>query len=542
MPEDEARSELDMVADAWNLTFQGSEYRAYVHERLVIRKLHNPPQFMFESVFGTTHHQEIGVETLDKTDIDLIKRVKTEIIDLRAQAAAATLALEQIALGMPTRLRARVLHSVRINVAGLNRIALMDMTYELKEAAAVLVETNIHRSDILSSVADMIENILDHRTLTKNIDTFLNSGNGDKTLRRDALHLSYEVERLGKIWLTGQNLCDRILRRSLRAEEAMREGDITGCITCRRLRLNCSEERPICHNCANAERKCEGYDNEGWVSDKFPERNIETVNSKMDFTLREFESVRDRSNVIAELAFTRILKQRTGQNVLEMNKDDRETFLREIVLRHEPYFTSKPTRLNGQVLRLYLALRHLEWMATVDDQDQEIGRLFSHRYFDHLNKTMKKLESERTSRTRTKAKVKTRSRSMELDALDLERLLERIGLVIDTSYELDSEKGDAAETKPERKGRKAPKEGPFVFKKPQITTPTSALEPNISLAPGNVPSPPTAELKALAQQRSGKKSGLWKFPLKPRLKIPPAAQEAKTRPAAQPLDRPSEVQ
>jgi len=33
----------------------------------------------------------------------------------------------------------------------------------------------------------------------------------------------------------------------------------TGCLTCRRRRIKCGEERPICSNCVKSKRQCEGY-------------------------------------------------------------------------------------------------------------------------------------------------------------------------------------------------------------------------------------------------------------------------------------------
>ena len=33
----------------------------------------------------------------------------------------------------------------------------------------------------------------------------------------------------------------------------------TGCVTCRRLRIKCGEERPTCQNCIKSKRNCEGY-------------------------------------------------------------------------------------------------------------------------------------------------------------------------------------------------------------------------------------------------------------------------------------------
>ncbi|KAL0257065.1 hypothetical protein SLS55_007875 [Diplodia seriata] len=33
----------------------------------------------------------------------------------------------------------------------------------------------------------------------------------------------------------------------------------TGCLTCRRRRIKCGEERPICNNCVKSKRQCEGY-------------------------------------------------------------------------------------------------------------------------------------------------------------------------------------------------------------------------------------------------------------------------------------------
>jgi len=39
----------------------------------------------------------------------------------------------------------------------------------------------------------------------------------------------------------------------------LRKRTKTGCLTCRRRRIKCGEERPICHNCTKSKRHCEGY-------------------------------------------------------------------------------------------------------------------------------------------------------------------------------------------------------------------------------------------------------------------------------------------
>ncbi|KAF8242977.1 hypothetical protein K440DRAFT_590254, partial [Wilcoxina mikolae CBS 423.85] len=33
----------------------------------------------------------------------------------------------------------------------------------------------------------------------------------------------------------------------------------TGCLTCRKRRIKCGEERPTCNNCIKSKRVCEGY-------------------------------------------------------------------------------------------------------------------------------------------------------------------------------------------------------------------------------------------------------------------------------------------
>src|ERR1700761_5463766 len=33
----------------------------------------------------------------------------------------------------------------------------------------------------------------------------------------------------------------------------------TGCLTCRKRRIKCGEERPVCRNCIKSKRNCEGY-------------------------------------------------------------------------------------------------------------------------------------------------------------------------------------------------------------------------------------------------------------------------------------------
>src|SRR3954447_26511994 len=39
----------------------------------------------------------------------------------------------------------------------------------------------------------------------------------------------------------------------------MRKRTKTGCLTCRKRRIKCGEERPTCANCIKSKRQCEGY-------------------------------------------------------------------------------------------------------------------------------------------------------------------------------------------------------------------------------------------------------------------------------------------
>jgi hypothetical protein len=41
--------------------------------------------------------------------------------------------------------------------------------------------------------------------------------------------------------------------------QKLRKRTKTGCLTCRRRRIKCGEERPICNNCIKSKRTCEGY-------------------------------------------------------------------------------------------------------------------------------------------------------------------------------------------------------------------------------------------------------------------------------------------
>jgi hypothetical protein len=79
-------------------------------------------------------------------------------------------------------------------------------------------------------------------------------------------------------------------KTSKRAEPLVqrRQRSRTGCLTCRKRRVKCGEERPTCGNCAKAQRLCEGYHQptifktplEGW-----PNR------PKVVSTLQDFNSV-----------------------------------------------------------------------------------------------------------------------------------------------------------------------------------------------------------------------------------------------------------
>src|SRR5690242_4585392 len=43
------------------------------------------------------------------------------------------------------------------------------------------------------------------------------------------------------------------------ATTKMRKRTKTGCLTCRKRRIKCGEERPTCGNCIKSKRQCEGY-------------------------------------------------------------------------------------------------------------------------------------------------------------------------------------------------------------------------------------------------------------------------------------------
>lgn len=43
------------------------------------------------------------------------------------------------------------------------------------------------------------------------------------------------------------------------AQAKLRKRTKTGCLTCRKRRIKCGEERPICNNCVKSKRNCEGY-------------------------------------------------------------------------------------------------------------------------------------------------------------------------------------------------------------------------------------------------------------------------------------------
>jgi hypothetical protein len=43
------------------------------------------------------------------------------------------------------------------------------------------------------------------------------------------------------------------------ASAKLRKRTKTGCLTCRKRRIKCGEERPICNNCTKSKRTCEGY-------------------------------------------------------------------------------------------------------------------------------------------------------------------------------------------------------------------------------------------------------------------------------------------
>ncbi|KAK2759507.1 hypothetical protein FQN54_002986 [Arachnomyces sp. PD_36] len=47
--------------------------------------------------------------------------------------------------------------------------------------------------------------------------------------------------------------------QSTQARKPARKRTKTGCLTCRRRRIKCGEERPVCQNCIKSKRECEGY-------------------------------------------------------------------------------------------------------------------------------------------------------------------------------------------------------------------------------------------------------------------------------------------
>ncbi|KAJ5604602.1 hypothetical protein N7510_009756 [Penicillium lagena] len=49
------------------------------------------------------------------------------------------------------------------------------------------------------------------------------------------------------------------LRRTSLSHRAPKKRTKTGCLTCRKRRIKCGEEKPICHHCVKSKRLCEGY-------------------------------------------------------------------------------------------------------------------------------------------------------------------------------------------------------------------------------------------------------------------------------------------
>ncbi|KAL8803690.1 MAG: hypothetical protein Q9182_003022 [Xanthomendoza sp. 2 TL-2023] len=89
---------------------------------------------------------------------------------------------------------------------------------------------------------------------TKMNDTRLSGDNtskqkqGDKTHAKDApLNVKESVEEKSSVQISSVN--------SAKARKRTK----TGCLTCRRRRIKCGEERPTCNNCVKSKRNCEGY-------------------------------------------------------------------------------------------------------------------------------------------------------------------------------------------------------------------------------------------------------------------------------------------
>lgn len=49
------------------------------------------------------------------------------------------------------------------------------------------------------------------------------------------------------------------ITKSMPENPKLRKRTKTGCLTCRKRRIKCGEERPICNNCIKSKRHCEGY-------------------------------------------------------------------------------------------------------------------------------------------------------------------------------------------------------------------------------------------------------------------------------------------
>ena len=68
-----------------------------------------------------------------------------------------------------------------------------------------------------------------------------------------------KVERTGHVKVKQQSAEDISAAEAALKARLSRKRTKTGCLTCRKRRIKCNEERPVCKNCVKSKRHCEGY-------------------------------------------------------------------------------------------------------------------------------------------------------------------------------------------------------------------------------------------------------------------------------------------
>ncbi|KAL8830148.1 MAG: hypothetical protein Q9170_005869 [Blastenia crenularia] len=107
-----------------------------------------------------------------------------------------------------------------------------------------------HATRISPEIAELLENHEKWMNCDQDSSPIPTNANQSDSTRRPGPQQEGESEVLQSLPLKGST--EKPLRKS-------RKRTKTGCLTCRRRRIICGEERPTCNNCVKSKRNCEGY-------------------------------------------------------------------------------------------------------------------------------------------------------------------------------------------------------------------------------------------------------------------------------------------